>query len=87
MYQRSDCHAAALVKRPLSSRLPLAPTFKPEAAAARQLGHASSQVTTSAYEHQLDDGLLDDALTVFGDDPRIAQGSEAEREQGANPLN
>jgi len=34
-----------------------------------------------------DDGLLDDALTVFGNDPRIARSSEAEHEQDANRLN
>lgn len=29
---------------------------------ARQLGHASSAVTTSVYEHLLEDGLLDEAV-------------------------
>jgi integrase len=30
---------------------------------ARQLGHASSAITTSVYEHLLDDGLLDEAVS------------------------
>src|SRR5262249_20311966 len=34
---------------------------------ARQLGHKDSRITTTVYEHLLDDGLLDDALDVFGD--------------------
>jgi hypothetical protein len=38
---------------------------KAAAVVARQLGHASSQVTTGVYEHLLYDGMLDDALDVF----------------------
>ena len=37
----------------------------PAAVVARQLGHSSSQVTTSVYEHLLSDGPLDLALEVF----------------------
>jgi integrase len=45
---------------------------KAAAVVARQLGHASSQVTTTVYEHLLYDGLLDDALDVFSR-PEVAQ--------------
>jgi integrase len=34
---------------------------------ARQLGHASSQITAMVYEHLLDDALLDDALEAFSE--------------------
>jgi integrase len=63
---------------------------KAAAVVARQLGHASSQVTTGIYEHLLYDGLLDDALDVFSRSDvaqHVAQYSEAEPEKGANPLN
>jgi integrase len=54
---------------------------KAAAVVARQLGHASSAVTTSVYEHLLHDGLLDDALDVFAGSEvaqQVAQPSEAE---------
>jgi integrase len=63
---------------------------KAAAVVARQLGHASSQVTTGIYEHLLYDGLLDDALDVFSRPDvaqHVAQPSGAEAEEGANPLN
>jgi integrase len=47
----------------------------PAPVVARQLGHASSQVTTSVYEHLLDDGLLDVALQAFRPAPDV--GDEA----------
>ena len=34
---------------------------------ARQLGHGSSQITATVYEHLLDDALLDDALEAFSE--------------------
>ncbi len=37
----------------------------PAAIVARQLGHSSPAVTTTVYEHLLDDGLLDVALDVL----------------------
>ena len=72
----------------------------PAAVVARQLGHASSQVTTSVYEHLLDDGLLDVALQAFrpADDAsdvqkpvqivagRVAGPNQGEAETGRKPA-
>jgi integrase len=45
---------------------------KPLPVVARQLGHASSEITARVYEHLLDDALLDDALEAF-ERPRVAR--------------
>jgi integrase len=45
---------------------------KPLPVVARQLGHASSEITARVYEHLLDDALRDDALEAFDPRSRIA---------------
>jgi mRNA-degrading endonuclease toxin of MazEF toxin-antitoxin module len=62
---------------------------KPFPVVAWQLGHASSKITATVYEHLLDGALLDDALEAF-DRPRIAhriaQADELEAEEVENRL-
>ena len=56
---------------------------------ARQLGHKDSRITTRVYEHLLDDGLLDAALSVFQPPDvagRVAGLDEAEQEKAADRL-
>jgi len=45
---------------------------KSAVAVARQLGRRDSRITTHVYEHPMTDGLLADALDVFGV-PNVAQ--------------
>ena len=56
-------HTAATVMLTAGNPLPVV---------ARQLGHASSEITARVYEHLLDDALLDDAVGCF-DRSRIAR--------------
>ena len=56
-------HTAATVMLTAHKALPVV---------ARQLGHASSQITALVYEHLLDDALLDGALEAF-EAPRVAR--------------
>ena len=62
---------------------------KPFPVVAWQLGHASSKITATVYEHLLGGALLDDALEAF-DRPRIAhriaQADELEAEEVENRL-
>ena len=53
---------------------------KPLPVVARQLGHASSEITARVYEHLLDDALLDDALAAF-EGSRVARDVARDREQ------
>jgi integrase len=56
---------------------------KPLPVVARQLGHASSEITARVYGHLLDDALLDDALEAFEPRSRICAAHCAASEDGA----